>query len=390
MSQWAKNFRRSLFASACGALSVFLAPVSVSAADALTIGSDAPAINVEHWVQDGKGKFKPVTKFENDKVYVVEFWATWCGPCVASMPHLAQLQKEYADKAVQIVSISDEDLETVETFLEGTVAANQPGKEAKDDEGKKEQTYKDLTSAYCLTADPDRSCHKDYMQAAGQNGIPCAFIVGKDQKIEWIGHPMSMDDVLKSVVEGNWDRKAFAETFKKQQEMDLLIGKISQSMRAGKPKAALDNIDKALASIEDPMMKKQLKLMQLQIMLSDEGSAEKLTSVLPETLKDNADNPQLINMITWTIYEKIEAGDLKNKDLVKISIAAVEKAANDSDAASKAAVLDTLAHLQFLDGNVKAALATQEKAVGLAEGEMKNDLTVFLEELQETAKKAGK
>jgi len=46
----------------------------------LTIGSKAPSIDVEHWVSDGNGKFKPVTEFEADKVYVVEFWATWCGP----------------------------------------------------------------------------------------------------------------------------------------------------------------------------------------------------------------------------------------------------------------------------------------------------------------------
>ena len=43
----------------------------------LTIGSKAPALDVEHWVQNGEGKFKPVTKFENGKVYIVEFWATW-------------------------------------------------------------------------------------------------------------------------------------------------------------------------------------------------------------------------------------------------------------------------------------------------------------------------
>ena len=67
---------------------------ALGADELLTIGSDAPAIDVEHWVQDGKGKFKPVTEFAKGKVYVVEFWATWCGPCIMSMPHLVELQNK--------------------------------------------------------------------------------------------------------------------------------------------------------------------------------------------------------------------------------------------------------------------------------------------------------
>jgi len=66
--------------------------------DTLTIGSKAPALDVEHWVQNGEGKFSKVTDFQKDKVYVVEFWATWCGPCVASMPHIVEMQKEYSEK----------------------------------------------------------------------------------------------------------------------------------------------------------------------------------------------------------------------------------------------------------------------------------------------------
>jgi thiol-disulfide isomerase/thioredoxin len=174
------------------------------AADLLTVGSDAPPLNIEHWVQDGNGKFKAVTKFAAGKVYVVEFWATWCPPCVASMPHLAELQANYATKGVQVVSISDEDLSTVERFLARTVP---PAKDAEPEA--KKQTYRELTSAYCLTTDPDGSSSTDYMQAAGIGGIPTAFIVGKDSKIEWIGHPMEIDQPLAAVVDDKWDRAAY-------------------------------------------------------------------------------------------------------------------------------------------------------------------------------------
>ncbi|MFN9853729.1 MAG: TlpA family protein disulfide reductase [Planctomycetota bacterium] len=78
-----------------------------TADDLLTIGSDAPALDVEHWVQDGEGKFGKVTKFEKGKVYVVEFWATWCPPCIKSIPHLTKLQKKHKNIVVLGVAGSE-------------------------------------------------------------------------------------------------------------------------------------------------------------------------------------------------------------------------------------------------------------------------------------------
>ncbi len=74
----------------------------------LSIGDNAPAISVDHWVKGGA-----IDGFEDGQVYVMEFWATWCGPCVSSMPHLSGLQDEYGDR-VKIIGVSSEkELETV-------------------------------------------------------------------------------------------------------------------------------------------------------------------------------------------------------------------------------------------------------------------------------------
>src|SRR5690349_23954639 len=77
-----------------------------AADELLTVGSQAPELNVEHWLSKGPGDAQPVTRFEEGKVYVVEFWATWCGPCIQSIPHLTQLQNEYKDKGATVIGVA--------------------------------------------------------------------------------------------------------------------------------------------------------------------------------------------------------------------------------------------------------------------------------------------
>ena len=161
----------------------------VNAADRLAVGSKAPPLDIEHWLNKER-----VPKFEMGKVYVVEFWATWCGPCVASMPHLKELQERHAEDLV-IIGVSEEDPDTIDEFLE------------RERDG---ETFREITDAYWLTSDPDGSVDADYMKASGQRGIPTAFVVGKTGEIEWIGHPRDIDDPIARIINGTWNREAFA------------------------------------------------------------------------------------------------------------------------------------------------------------------------------------
>lgn len=54
---------------------------------------------------------------ETDTIFVFNFWATWCGPCVAELPAFEKLQEKYATKKVKIVLISTDFKRNVETKL---------------------------------------------------------------------------------------------------------------------------------------------------------------------------------------------------------------------------------------------------------------------------------
>ena len=330
----------------------------------LTIGSVAPPLDVEHWVQDGEGNFPHTNKFEDGKVYLVEFWATWCGPCIASMPHISEIQQQHADKGFQVISVSREDLETVEEFLE------------RDVRGEDEMTYRDLTKTYCLTTDPDGSVHADYMKAAGQNGIPTAFLVGKSGHVEWIGHPMRMDPVIEQVLNDEWDREAFAVTFKAQQQMQMLQSQLGALMRQEKSDEAIALLDEAIGKMEDESMIKSLTMMRSQILITSgaEGAAEAMRTLTRET-----NNATLLNQMAWSVVEMQEAGKDVRDNLVAAAAEAARKGIDLDPQAGH--IIDTLAHLVYMQGDLDEAIKLTERAVELS-GDEFPEIGEFLEKLK--------
>src|SRR4051812_23362274 len=73
-------------------------------APSLAVGSTAPPIKANDWVHG-----PAVRGFRKGKVYLVEFWATWCSPCMSAMSHLASLRERYAKKGLEIVALTQLD-----------------------------------------------------------------------------------------------------------------------------------------------------------------------------------------------------------------------------------------------------------------------------------------
>ncbi len=83
----------------------------------LSPGQPAPAFKL----QDLSGKIHQLSDYKG-KVVVLNFWASWCGPCIQEMPALSELQKNYADKGLKVISIAVDDQK--ETLLDVKTKVN--------------------------------------------------------------------------------------------------------------------------------------------------------------------------------------------------------------------------------------------------------------------------
>jgi len=65
-------------------------------------GKPAPTLTLESWIGD-----EVVLKDQLGKVVIVDFWATWCGPCMAAIPKNIEMVKKYGDKGLVFVGVHD-------------------------------------------------------------------------------------------------------------------------------------------------------------------------------------------------------------------------------------------------------------------------------------------
>jgi thiol-disulfide isomerase/thioredoxin len=333
------------------------APVS---APTLSIGDAAPPITIDTWL-----KGSPVPQLKKGETYVVEFWATWCGPCKRSIPHLTELQKRFKDKNVTIIGISSSErkgLDDVKPFVE---------------------TMGDKMN-YTIAWDKDKTTYGAWMAAAGQNGIPTAFVVNGQGQIAWIGHPVypegELDRVVDEVSSNRYDVKAAVERVQKIKAAQL---KLSLAAGAQPPDtmgvlAGLDELMAVDTTRADEYAIKKLNIVLFMIRDYTAGYAL-AAKLVDENFKTN---PQMLNGIAWAI---LDDGGLEKRDF-DLALRAATRA-NELTAGKDPAVLNTLARAHFEKGEVAKAVELQTAALGLSTDEnQKKDLQARLDKYQEAAK----
>lgn len=385
-------------------------------APAADLGDAAKPLHISEWV---KGKPVDLAAGKGKQVFVIEFWATWCGPCRASIPHLTELQKKFKD--VVFVGVSDEDAATVKAFV------------------KKMGDQMD----YTVAVDSDKKTGEAYMGAFGIKGIPHAFIVDKEGRIVWNGHPMAdLERSLEEVIAGKFDmtkakkrdgaRKKLEEFYeavadgtdeakldklgKELEALDAELGGIepggkfnaAEVRKKIKFQVALREYQTAVTSGKgttnlivleqrlDELAPKDFKLAEFKDTMTvnrtfadyyraitgrdDEKKIPELAKKLAETKTKNA---RVLDEWAWTILAD-EHVKVRDFDLA----AKLAKAAVDASEGKEPSPLDTYARALFETGKINDAISTEQKAIAVAKNEeMRKELEATLKKYQE---KAGK
>ena len=328
----------------------------------LFVGDNAPALTIDHWV-----KGDSVDGFNDGQVYVVEFWATWCGPCVYGMPHLSDLQDEWGDKVKIIGVTSEKETKIVTDFLEKTNSSD--------------GLVNDDRMRYTVAVDPDRTTSNVYMKAAGQNGIPTAFIVDGSGKVAWIGHPMSMDDPLKQVVEGNWDIAAAAKEFKLEAEREKQWSAFVMVYREAMANDDWDGVIEAIDSFSDEFgSTPSLQNMKFEALLNN-GSYDEAYVIADEMTADSWDDAMALNSIAWNNVDSMPEEHRNIEFALKVATRA-----NTLTKGKDPMILDTLARVYWERGDIYKAIAWQTKAVqNTKDGEpMSDSIRATLDEYKAT------
>lgn len=149
--------------------------VQLAQASANSLPKPLPSASVEGWVNTNS---PPTTADLKGKWVLVDHWATWCGPCIQSMPEMVQLNREWKPRGVFIIGITPETSEAVPAIEK--VIESFPGFEW-----------------------PVAYGGEQAQQLAGISAYPTVQLYSPDGKLAWEGHPVELRQALNEHVGGS-------------------------------------------------------------------------------------------------------------------------------------------------------------------------------------------
>ncbi len=339
-----------------GVLMLVVCLAFVSAAEAqrhqLRVGNSAPALTIESWV-----KGQPIS-IQEDNVYVIEFWATWCGPCRAAIPKLTELQEHYGSDGLHIIGVSTEDEADVRRFVE-----------AQGDR-----------IGFTIAVDNNRSTERAWHTAAGREGIPSAFIVDRRGNIQFIGNPHSAEftQVLSMVMDGRFDARLFREA-----EPMLNAAENARKMRNWRQ--AFNLYDQVIEV--DSFIFAPLELTKFEIMIVDMEDPERAYAHARRVMSTYGEDSALMLTLSRTITT--DARIPNDKRDLELAMEAVELAKRHSSDRNHPRLLASEALVHFHKGEIDRAVSLQRRAWMIAAPARKPEYERVLRNYQDASNRGA-
>ena len=323
----------------------------IASAASPQVGDKAPKIKASKWVTTAPAVL-PGEKGADQKIFLVEFWATWCGPCRQSIPHLAELYKKQAKDGVVIIGMSNEDSDVIEKFLKKPKAPEMP---------------------YHVGADDDNATSEAWM--ADIQGIPHAFLVDKTNTVVWSGHPMDPQLVatLKELQSGKFD-------LSKAKHAQADAKKYDELMAEARDAADKEDSDKLFKLIDQMVALKPQEampyLMKRHFLNEFKRVAEvaALDQKMESALRDA--DMALRQLVEFQLDQPL---DRRNAGMLYRSITRALDLTKEKDVD----VLALWARVQVEMGQLDGAIESMEKVVGLAPEAQRDEFKRILQYLKD-------
>jgi len=305
-------------------------------AAALDVGQMAPPLAIDKWIQ---GRPIDLQKEKGSRIFMVEFWATWCPPCKASVPRLNTMQKQY-EKDLTIIGVT-----------------------AEDDRGNTTATVKRFVKeqgsnmSYTVAMDDGMRTSLAYMGDAQVIGIPYAFLVARNGMVAWQGSPLdpALDEVIASLISGEFDLDAAK-----------VAGQVEQRFQALNPLVQMGHWNAVWDGLVGILKLDPSNETALELMLAVHNERRQKPSLYREWAKGhiagNRDNVKAMQRLAATLCDN---PDLPSRfpDLALEAAKAAYEGSNRRDVHS----IVTYARTLYLIGELDRAIALQTEAVAVAD-----------------------
>jgi thiol-disulfide isomerase/thioredoxin len=321
---------KTLFRSIVATTLVAPAAFAQKAGDAVTLDSLGKA----EWITGAAP-----AAWEPGKLYILECWATWCGPCIAAIPHVDELYDKYQEKGLRVIGMN-------------------VWEDGKDKVGGFVKTKGDGMSYPVAYVGKGGDFENTWLKPAGVRGIPHAFVV-KDGKVLLTTHPSQLTEpVIEGLLAGGDAETKALEGIKTAQKKQEDTGKVMQAFRQASAKKEIAGMEQAIADLKALDAKSRyLGTMEFEVLLAkkDWTGAESAMTKLEG-------DPMLAMLVSSTAREL--ANDPEAPAGFRKSVAT--RFAADIEKRPHPGYLHILAKLQWSLGEKEEAVATAVRGAELA------------------------